>query len=355
MAKVVVSDVLVPGIFEPYVIERSVINTSFGQSDIIERGPQYDALISKGGKTISMPAWKQGTVSASARQIIADGAAFTVNKIDTSTDVALINNDGNSWSVTLLATLLAGDDPLMAIANFVATYWTEIDQTIIIQTVKGIIGALDAVNGDPNLAKIAAESVALTTSSTKLNGLTFVNALQQLGDAADNLVAIAMHSVTLSALKTNDLIDYIPDSEGKATIATFQGRRVIVTDQMPRRAGTTDGIVYTSVLFGPGVFGFGNQLLDSPLSGGFGTEGVELARVPLSHDDVLINRRRYIKHPRGFATVAAAADGGATDTELATAGRWTPVWVTGYVDTGVAATSNWMYKNIRFVGITHNN
>ena len=71
------------------------------------------------------------------------------------------------------------------------------------------------------------------------------------------------------------MIDFIPDSEGKP-IATFQGRRVIVDDSLPMRAGTTDGLVYTTYLFGPGAFGKGAAPLDgAPLQGGFGTEGVE--------------------------------------------------------------------------------
>ena len=39
------------------------------------------------------------------------------------------------------------------------------------------------------------------------------------------------------------------------------------------------------------------------------TEGVELARVPLDSDSVLINRRRYILHPRGvkFTSASVAA------------------------------------------------
>ena len=43
--------------------------------------------------------------------------------------------------------------------------------------------------------------------------------------------------------------------------------------------------------------------------GGFGTEGVELARVPLDSDTVLINRRRYILHPRGVKFTSASVAG----------------------------------------------
>jgi len=71
-------------------------------------------------------------------------------------------------------------------------------------------------------------------------------------------------------------------------------------DNLPTRAGTTDGTVYTTYLFGQGAFAKGVSPLDgAPLQGGHGSEGVELARVPLDSDTVLINRRRYILHPRG--------------------------------------------------------
>jgi hypothetical protein len=33
------------------------------------------------------------------------------------------------------------------------------------------------------------------------------------------------------------LIDFIPDSEGKAQIRSFQGRRVVLDDTLPTRAG----------------------------------------------------------------------------------------------------------------------
>ena len=43
-------------------------------------------------------------------------------------------------------------------------------------------------------------------------------------------------------------------SEGKPVIRVFQGRRVIIDDNCPVRNGTTDGLVYTTYLFGPGAF-----------------------------------------------------------------------------------------------------
>jgi hypothetical protein len=193
-----------------------------------------------------------------------------------------------------------------------------------------------------NKLAIASETIAGQGAGTRLNGATFVDATVKLGDRGDRLTAVAMHSGTEAALRKLDLIDFIPDSEGKAQIKTFQGRRVIVDDTLPVRAGTTDGQVYTSYLFGPGAFGKGAAPLDSePLQGGFGTEGVELSRQALDSDTVLINRRCYILHPRGVKFTSAAVVGDSpTNAELENGANWTRVFEN---------------KNVRIVAIEHNN
>jgi len=192
--------------------------------------------------------------------------------------------------------------------------------------------AVTKAGQDP--AKVAA---CASTPATKQT----VDATVKLGDRGDRLTAIAIHSATEAALRKLDLIDFIPDSEGKAQIKTFQGRRVIVDDTLPTRAGTTDGIVYTSYLFGPGAFAKGAAPLDStPLQGGIGTEGVEIYRAGLDSDTALINRRRYILHPRGVKFNSASVAGDTpTNAELETGTNWTRVFEN---------------KNVRIVAIDHN-
>lgn len=192
-----------------------------------------------------------------------------------------------------------------------------------------------------NKLTIASESLAGQSSSTSLNGATFIDATLKLGDRSEWLTAIAMHSATEAALCKLDLIDFRPDSTGKTIIREFQGRRVVVDDGLPVRTGTTDGYVYTTYLFGHGAFAIGTARLDEkPLDGGFGTMGVELARVPLDSDTVLINRRRFLLHPRGVIfTRATVAGDSPTNTELETAANWARVWEP---------------KNIRLIAIEHN-
>jgi hypothetical protein len=111
-------------------------------------------------------------------------------------------------------------------------------------------------------------TVSLSISSSLTQVLRWVywwNSTEPIPDAiGPDLVLVTlnndfsiMHSATEAALRKLDLIDFIPDSQGETQIKTFQGRRVIVDDGCPSRAGTTDGLVYTTYLFGSGAFGMG--------------------------------------------------------------------------------------------------
>ena len=336
MAKTAVADIIIPTEFEKYAIERTAELSVFGDSGIVESAPEFDALAAGGGREVKMPFWKD---LSAARQILNDAGSLTVNKITSDQDIARIHNDAQVWSVNHLAKVISGDDPMQAIVDLVAGYWARTDEGLIISSLKGMFGAASMAG---NLLSIKSETIAGQSASTRLNGATFVDATQKLGDRGDRLTAIAVHSATEAALRKLDLIDFIPDSEGKMTIKTFQGRRVIVDDTLPVRAGSTDGQVYTSFLFGPGAFGRGTAPLDGePLQGGFGTEGVELARVALDSDTVLINRRRYILHPRGVKfTSASVAGDSPTNAELEAQANWVRVWEN---------------KNVRIVAIEHNN
>jgi hypothetical protein len=336
MAKTAVADIIIPTEFEKYAIERTAELSNFGGSGIIESAPEFDVLAQSGGREVRMPFWKDLTAT---RQILSDSSSLTVNKIFADQDIARIHNDGQVWSVNHLAQVISGDDPMQAIVDLVGDYWARTDEGLVISCLKGMFGAASMAG---NLLAIHSESVAATTSANKLNGATFVDACAKLGDAAAKLTAVAMHSATEAALKKLDLIDFLPDSEGKPSLATFQGRRVVVDDSLPTRAGTTDGTVYTTYLFGRGAFAKGVAPLDgAPLEGGFGTQGVELARVPLDSDTVLINRRRYVLHPRGVKFTSASVAGDTpTNAELETAANWVRVWEN---------------KNVRLVAITHNN
>jgi len=339
MAKTQIADIIIPTEFERYVIERTAEISAFWESGIVGTDPVFDAAAAKGGKVVELPFWQD---LAGDDEILSDTNALTPGKITASQDTARIHNRAKAWSSTLLAELLAGDDPMEAIIQLVGDYWARRMESMLISSVKGVLAEFDSEAGDPNLLKILSESIDLTTAATSMNGLTMIDAKQKLGDRKNRLTAVAMHSAVEADLLKNDLIDFIPDSEGKAMLPVFQGLRVVVDDSLASRAGTTNGVVYTSVLFGAGAFAQGNAPLTDPIRGGAsGTEGVEFGRVTLNSDDILVNRRRFILHPRGVRWLEQniAEHGGPSNAELEEAAQWDMVFEP---------------KNIRIVGVHHN-
>lgn len=336
MAKTLVSDIVIPENYERYLIERTAEEARFVQSGIINNDPQFDEIAQSGGKTVNMPFFQDLT---GAREVLSDSGSLTVGNIGTATDAAAIHNDGRAWSVNLLSSLLSGEDPLGAIADLVGEYWARVDETTLLATLVGVFADASMTVNENDIAE---EATTAYDEDSTLNGETFIETLQKVGDAKARITAVAMHSATEASLLKQDLIDFIPDSQGKATIPTFQGRLVIVDDSMPTRAGTTSGTVYTTYLFGAGAIAKGAANLgDRPLMGGFGTEAVEFARVPLASDDVLINRRRYLMHPRGVQWQAGSVAGQSpTDAELQDAANWQRVYEA---------------KNCRLVALYHNN
>lgn len=312
MTKIV--DVIVPSVFNPYVIERTAELSALVQSGIIERDPEFDKLAIAGGKAINMPYWKD---LSGEDEVLSDTVALTPGKITAAQDIATLLMRGRAWKANDLAKALSGDDPMGAIGDLVAAYWARRKQATLISTLTGVFSAASMAGNVSNIS--AAEGDAAT-----FTGETFLGASYKLGDAEEKLTAIMMHSQTLASLRKQDLIETEKDSEGK-TIYIYMGKRVIVDDATPNAAG-----VYTSYLFGAGAIAEGNGAAPVP---------TEVGRDILLGDDILVNRQHFLLHPRGVAFQNASVAGvSATNAELATATNW------------LRAYEN---KNIRIVQFKH--
>lgn len=332
MANTLISDVIVPSIFLPYVVQRTVERSEIIQSGIVVLDPTLSQKVTDGGRLIDMPYWED---LDGDDEVISDSAALTVNKITTAQDKARKHQRGKAFGANDLAGMLAGDDPMQVIASLIADYRIRKNQAQLISTLKGVF---NAPSMSANLADIHQTSGA-ANSSNMLTAETWINAMQLMGDQKEKLAACIMHSATESHLRKLDLIDFVQDSEQGKPIAMFQGKRVIIDDTTDTQ--TVDSkTVYSTYLFGQGAIGMGISGEDAPIEGGHGTWQLEFGRTPLSGNSQLINRWRNILHPRGVAwqedTVAAESP---TNAEIELADNWTRVYD---------------QKNVRIVKITHN-
>lgn len=309
-----IADVIVPEVFNPYVIQRTAELSALVQSGIVVPNPELDRLASSGGRLINMPYWNDLTGDD---EVLSDSGALTPAKITAGQDVAVLLMRGKAWSANDLAKALSGDDPMRAIGDLVAAYWARMEQKTLINTLSGAMGASNMTG---NIHDISA-----VTDADTINGITILDAKDKLGDNADKLTAIAMHSKVYTSLQKQNLIQFIPDSQGVVNIPTYMGYRVIVDDGCPVAAG-----VYTTYLFGQGAIGRGEGSAPVP---------TETDRDSLAGEDILINRRHFILHPRGIKfTSTSVAGSSPTNAELATAGNWSRVYEN---------------KNIRIVQFKH--
>lgn len=301
-------DVIVPEVFNPYVIQRTMELSALVQSGIVQNLADFDTLASAAARTVNMPFWEDLTGDD---ELLDDQNPLTPGKIEAAQDEAVILRRGRAWGANDLAANLAGDDPMKAIAELVAAYWARRMQAILVAKLKGAMGAVAATNVHNITAAEAAAAV--------IKGETFVDASQKLGDAKEQLTGVLMHSATEASLAKQDLIATERDSEGKVVMKTFMDKRVIVDDGCPVAANGED---FTTYLFGPGAIALGNG---SPVS----FVPTEVARDGLAGEDYLINRKTMILHPRGIRWtpgVGVPAGVSPNNAELADDGNWTGVY-----------------------------
>jgi len=327
MAKTKLSDVIVPAVFAPYALERTAQLSKVIQCGAVGSDPEFDALASGPAKTIDMPFWKDLTGES---EVLNDSAELTPEKISTGQDSAAVHNRGKAWGANILVKWLAGDDPMARIADLVAGFWARDLQTMMLKILDGLFDNTNGVLRTTHRLNIYTD-VASPLDAAKLTGSTFIDALQKLGDHSLELVAVAMHSDVEASLRKRDLITFRPDSEGKAAIEVFQGRRFFVDDTCPKVAGTNSP-AYTTYIFGRDAFAYGAGAIDPE-------EAAEVDRNALASDTFLVNRKRFILHPRGVRWVGAPAGASPTNAELAVGTNWAKV----YLD-----------KNIRIVAVRHN-
>lgn len=300
MATTRISDVIVPEVFNPYVVQKTMEKSALYQSGIITNNPELDRLATSGGTTINMPYWDD---LSGDDEVLTDDGALTPGKITSGQDIAVLLMRGKAWSANDLAKALSGSDPMSAIGDLVADYWARRLQAALISELTGVFAAESMAGKVLNISGEVTENM--------IDGESFLDALQLMGDAKDRLTGVIMHSATETKLRKNNLIATEFDSDNKP-ISYFMEKRVIVDDGCPYADG-----VYTTYLFGQGAVGLGNGSAPVP---------TETDRDSLAGDDILINRKHFILHARGVKWIGTAAGSSPTNTELATGTNWSKVY-----------------------------
>ena len=320
------SDVIIPEVFTPYVIEQTTLRDAFLASGVVQ--PMAELNATEGGDYVNIPFWKANLTGDF--EVLSDSTSLTPGKITADKQVGVILHRGRAFESRDLAALAAGADPMAAIGAKVADYVANQRQKDLIKCLEGVFGGLTSNSG----AAFAPVSFDMA-SATALGPRQVAKARSILGDQGDKLAAVAMHSAVYYDLVERKAIDYVTNVEargggtvattniapviagsvmgayGEVNVPTYMGLRVIVSDDL---APTSTN--YPVYFFTQGAIASGEQM-------GMQTE---TDRDILAKSDAMSIDLHYVYHPVGAKWGVGTTN--PTQAQLATIGNWTKVYET---------------------------
>jgi hypothetical protein len=326
MAGTQIADVIVPEVFNPYVQQLTEVKSRLIGSGALVSEPMLDQFLLGGGNTGNAPSWKDladdaDNVSSDALPTVSDATPKKTAAVD---EIFVRLSRNQVWQTSDLAGDLAGSDPMASIASRVAAYRARRYQDVFVATITGLFADNAAApSGSEHTAGDMTNDISgssFTDGVTNFSAEAFIDAKLTMGDSMDDLALMMVHSVVYARMQKNNLIDFIPDSQGVVNIPTFQGVQVIVDDAMPKATS-----VYNTWLFGRGAVRLGQGGPKTP---------TETFRNPLSGNggggETLHHRWELIMHPVGNKFVGTVTSGGpanaATSGNLAHADSWMRVY-----------------------------
>lgn len=298
---------IVPNKFTEYTIQRTTEKSALVRSGITVADPRVGQLINgtpKGGNLIQMPFYNPLT----GEDEVFGEEEVGVEGITTGSEYATLLVRQKAWGDTDLSKVFGGSDPMAAIGDLVADWWVIREQAMMCSILKGLFTA------ETGALKSHLLDVSADATQNVIEVDTTLSAKQLMGDAADKLGVVFMHSATYTSLQRKQQITTEYDSDLKINIDYYLGYRVIVDDGMPVNSG-----VYDTYFIGKGAISRNDGMPQ-------GLVGVETDRDKFTASNYLINRRALVLHPLGVSWNAQAvpADGKKymSNADLAKADNW---------------------------------
>lgn len=226
-------------VFGAYVdrVENLNRNALLNSGAIVEH-PEYASMLpdQTGGNYITIPI--KARIGGTADNY--DGNTdITADSRDTYTHGRIVVGRAHGWTEKDFSTDITGED-FMPAAEEVAEYWDDIDQATLLATLKGVFSMTGAGNID--FVNKHTYNTSDNPDSPVFNETTLNNAIQQaLGDNKSRFSLAVMHSTVATHLENLKLLAYMKYNDGEGierdlTLATLNGRTVLIDDNMPTEA-----------------------------------------------------------------------------------------------------------------------
>lgn len=211
--------------------------------------------------------------------------------------------------------ITGGVDPLQWMGQQIADYWDDRTMDTVTSVIKGMFGMTDAVSAE-FVEKHTLDITGSDSMDKEVGADTLNKAVQKASGMRKNIfTTVIMHSSVATNLENQKLLNYVKGTdpngmERDMSMATWNGRRVIVDDNVPFEDGK-----YTTYLLGSGAFVY------DELGAKNAVEKERIAREK-GGIDILINRRRSFIIPHGISFEGNPATDSPTDAEFEVGTNW---------------------------------
>jgi hypothetical protein len=319
------SDIIIPEVFTPYVIEQTTQRDAFLASGVVR--PMAELNATEGGDFINVPFWKANL--SGDFEVLSDSSSLTPGKITADKQVGVILHRGRAFEARDLAALAAGSDPMAAIGAKVADYVANQRQKDLLSCLKGVFGTLGTTSSSAAFFGLTIDGESGDTP-TVLSPRHVAEARSLLGDQGDKLAAVCMHSKVYYDLVERRAIDYVSTADargtsttqsggsmvaafGNPTVPTYMGLRVIVSDDV-QTEGSGASSEYATYFFTEGAVASGEQMAMQ----------TETDRDILAKSDAMSIDLHYCYHPVGSKWGVTTTN--PTRAQLETVTNWSKVY-----------------------------
>jgi len=322
MATTRIADIYEPLTFAETISERAIELNAFINSGVAVQDALINNQASVGGRIGDLTG--NAPLTNVDPNISSDdpGVNSTPQKLSQKTQKWILSALNQSWSSMDLANELASVNPVAGITEKIAGYWSTAWEKRLIAIVDGVIADNVANDSSDMVVDNAIEDGVNAAATNLISANALLDTGQTLGDRSTELGVVVMHSVVRTALRKENLNNFVEHSEGNVRFETYMGYRVVEDDSMTVAAGGTSGFKYTTLLFTGGAIGYGNGRILMP---------TEVDRNPDAGngggEEIIYSRESKVYHPYGFSFLSGSvAAESPSPAELKNAANWDRVF-----------------------------
>lgn len=248
-------DLWVPSIWVKHAQEMKPVGYGLLNTGVVVSDERLKSIAQGGGQLANMPLLHEPDFT----DAVQTRTAPTVNAITADTGVTPFFNRVNTLGWDALSRTQSGiDGDIVGVANqaIVNMRWRNRFR-LLLDILGGYFGTAVAALANNNFD----EEGSNATSGQLWSSSMFHDAKAKMGEIGSNLQggAVLVHPDIEAAMSKQDDVTTIRDSDGRFVVNTYKGIPIILSSLL-RRAGTTDGYVYTSYILGPGSIGMADRL-----------------------------------------------------------------------------------------------